>query len=86
MPMKVREVIKLIENDGWFLVRIKGSHRQYKHASKKGVVTIAGKSSAVLHPKTLNSILRQAGLAQSSDESGSENSPEQANMERDGEE
>ena len=39
--MKVREAIKMIKDDGWFLVRQKGSHRQYKHATKKGLVTIA---------------------------------------------
>jgi predicted RNA binding protein YcfA (HicA-like mRNA interferase family) len=62
MAIKVRDVIKLIEFDGWYLVRTKGSHRQYKHDTKKGLVTIAGKPSSVLHPKTLNSILKQAGL------------------------
>ena len=41
--MKVKEIIKLIENDGWFLARIKGSHRQFKHNIKKGLVTVAGK-------------------------------------------
>jgi len=43
--MKVREVIRIIESDGWFLVRTKGSHRQFHHSSKKGTVTIAGKPS-----------------------------------------
>jgi predicted RNA binding protein YcfA (HicA-like mRNA interferase family) len=60
--MKVREVIKLIEEDGWFLVATRGSHRQYKHATKAGRVTIAGKQSDDLAPGTLNSILKQAGL------------------------
>lgn len=60
--MTVREVIKLIENDGWFQVTQKGSHRQFKHSVKRGRVTVAGKSSDDLHPKTLKSILRQAGL------------------------
>jgi predicted RNA binding protein YcfA (HicA-like mRNA interferase family) len=58
--MKVREVIKLIEAGGWYLVSTKGSHRQYKHASKPGRVTIAGKLSHDLSPGTLNSILKQA--------------------------
>jgi predicted RNA binding protein YcfA (HicA-like mRNA interferase family) len=58
----VREVIKLIEEDGWFLVATRGSHRQYKHATKAGRVTIAGKQSDDLAPGTLNSILKQAGL------------------------
>jgi predicted RNA binding protein YcfA (HicA-like mRNA interferase family) len=60
--MKVREVIKLIEEDGWFLVATRGSHRQYKHATKAGRVTIAGKQADDLAPGTLNSILKQAGL------------------------
>jgi len=41
--MKAKGIIKIIEQDGWFMVRIKGSHRQYKHHNKKGVVTIAGR-------------------------------------------
>jgi len=60
--MKVREVIKLVENDGWYLVAIRGSHRQFKHTQKPGRVTIAGKNSHDLAPGTLNSILKQAGL------------------------
>jgi predicted RNA binding protein YcfA (HicA-like mRNA interferase family) len=60
--MKVREAIALIEEDGWFLVATRGSHRQYKHATKPGRVTIAGKPSDDLAPGTLNSILKQAGL------------------------
>jgi predicted RNA binding protein YcfA (HicA-like mRNA interferase family) len=60
--MKVREAIALIEEDGWFLVATRGSHRQYKHATKPGRVTIAGKPSDDLAAGTLNSILKQAGL------------------------
>jgi predicted RNA binding protein YcfA (HicA-like mRNA interferase family) len=60
--MKVREVIKLIEEDGWFLVATRGSHRQYKHSTKAGRVTVAGKPSDDLAPGTLNSILKQTGL------------------------
>jgi predicted RNA binding protein YcfA (HicA-like mRNA interferase family) len=60
--MKVREVIKLIEEDGWFLVATRGSHRQYKHSTKAGRVTVAGKPSDDLASGTLNSILKQAGL------------------------
>ncbi|MGB5296633.1 MAG: type II toxin-antitoxin system HicA family toxin [Thermoanaerobaculia bacterium] len=60
--MKVRDVIKLIEQDGWYHVKTRGSHRQYKHATKVGRVTIAGKPSHDLAPGTLNSILKQAGL------------------------
>ncbi len=60
--MKVREAIKLIESDGWYLVSTKGSHRQFKHAVKKGRVTIAGNLGDDLAKGTLNSILKQAGL------------------------
>ena len=60
--MKVREAIKLIEKDGWYLDRTRGSHRQYKHAIKRGLVTIPGKLSDELAPGTKNSILKQAGL------------------------
>jgi predicted RNA binding protein YcfA (HicA-like mRNA interferase family) len=60
--MKVHEAIRLIEADGWFLVATRGSHRQYKHRTTAGRVTIAGKPSDDLAPGTLNSILKQAGL------------------------
>ena len=60
--MKIREVLKMIEQDGWFQVRTKGSHRQFHHPTKRGTVTVAGRPGKDLHPKTLNSILRQAGL------------------------
>ena len=60
--MKVRDVIKLIEADGWSLVSTRGSHRQFKHPFKKGRVTVAGKLDLDLHPKTLKSVLKQAGL------------------------
>jgi predicted RNA binding protein YcfA (HicA-like mRNA interferase family) len=60
--VKVRDVIRLIENDGWFLVATRGSHRQYKHAAKAGRVTIAGKPSDDMAPGTLNSVFKQAGL------------------------
>jgi predicted RNA binding protein YcfA (HicA-like mRNA interferase family) len=60
--MKVREVIKLIEGDGWYLARTRGSHRQYKHTIKSGLVTVPGKLSDDLAPGTLNSILKQAQL------------------------
>ena len=60
--MKVREVIKLIEEDGWYLARTRGSHRQFKHPTKSGLVTIAGKPSDDLAPGTLNSIMTQAQL------------------------
>ena len=60
--VKVREVVKLLEDDGWSVVRQRGSHRQFKHPSKPGLVTIAGKPGDDLAPGTLNSILKQAGL------------------------
>ena len=62
MATTVRDAIRLIEQDGWRLVATKGSHRQFKHPSKVGRVTIAGKMSDDLAPGTWNSILKQAGL------------------------
>jgi predicted RNA binding protein YcfA (HicA-like mRNA interferase family) len=60
--MTVREVLKMLEADGWRLVVTRGSHRQFKHATKSGRVTVSGKSSDELPPGTLNSILKQSGL------------------------
>ncbi len=60
---KVKEIIKIIESDGWFLSRTKSDHRQYKHPTKKGKVTVPGKLSDDLDPNTAKSILIQAGLA-----------------------
>ncbi|MBI3782919.1 MAG: type II toxin-antitoxin system HicA family toxin [Deltaproteobacteria bacterium] len=60
--MKVRDLIALVEGDGWALIRTRGSHRQYRHASKPGAVTIAGKPGVDVPPGTLNSVLKQAGL------------------------
>ncbi len=61
--MKVRDVINMIKEDGWFMIRQKGSHRQFKHNTKKGLVTIANhKMSDEIAPGTLNSILKQAQL------------------------
>ncbi len=60
--MKIRDVIKLIEEDGWYLVATKGSHRQYKHLTKPGRVTIAGHLNDDLAPGTLNSVFKQAQL------------------------
>jgi len=60
--MKVKEITKLIAVDGWFLVRIKGSHRQYKHPRKNGLVTVPGKMNDDLAVVTANSIFKQAGL------------------------
>ena len=50
--VKIREVIRMIEQDGWFLVRTRGSHRQYHHSTKPGTVTVAGHPGQDLHPKT----------------------------------
>ena len=60
--MKIKEVLKLIEKDGWVQVAQKGSHRQFKHPQKIGRVTIAGKPSDDIDKGTLNSILKQAKL------------------------
>lgn len=60
--MKVRDVIKMIEDDGWYLVRTKGSHRQFKHHVKPGIVTVSGNLSKDMPPGTLNSVLKQAQL------------------------
>ena len=60
--MKVREVIRRLERDGWELARTRGSHRQFRHPRKPGTVTVAGKLGEDLPPGTLSSILKQAGL------------------------
>lgn len=60
--MKVRDVIRMIENDGWIHVRTKGSHRQFRHSVKPGTVTVSGKLGVDVPIGTLNSILKQAGL------------------------
>ncbi len=60
--MKIREIVVMLEEDGWVLARTRGSHRQYKHPNKRGVVTLAGKPGDDLAPGTLNSVLKQAGL------------------------
>ena len=60
--MKVAEILQRLQQDGWFQIAQKGSHRQFKHASKPGRVTVPGKPSDDLAPGTQNSILKQAGL------------------------
>ena len=60
--MKVLDISKLIESGGWYLDRTRGSHRQYKHPGKAGLVTVPGKPGDDLAAGTLNSILKQAGL------------------------
>jgi predicted RNA binding protein YcfA (HicA-like mRNA interferase family) len=60
--MKVKQLIELLEADGWRLQRTRGSHRQFRHPTKSGTVTVAGKPSIDVPPGTLNSALKQAGL------------------------
>ena len=60
--LKVKELIKLVEADGWVQVRTRGSHRQFKHSTKPGKVTISGKLSTEVPIGTLNSVLKQAIL------------------------
>ena len=60
--MKTGDVIALLESHGWYLARTKGSHRQFKHPTKPGTVTVAGKPGVEVPTGTLGSILKQAGL------------------------
>ena len=60
--MKVRDVLRMLDDDGWFLIATRGSHRQFKHSAKPGRVTVPGKPNEDLASGTLNSILKQAGL------------------------
>ena len=62
--MKVRDVIRVVESDGWVHVVTRGSHRQFKHPGKPGRVTIAGKLSDDIAPGTLNSVMKQAGMVE----------------------
>jgi predicted RNA binding protein YcfA (HicA-like mRNA interferase family) len=62
MPMKVREVIRLIERQGWVEMRSKGSHRHFKHPNQAFVITVPGNEGKELAPGTLNDILKKAGL------------------------
>ena len=62
MPLKVREVIRLVQADGWVLVTQRGSHRQFRHPNKPGRVTISGNEGRDMPQGLLNSVLRQAGL------------------------
>lgn len=62
MPVKVKELLAMVQADGWKLVRQKGSHRQFHHSSKSGTVTVSGKPSVEVPPGTLSSVLKQAGL------------------------
>jgi len=60
--MKVRLILRVLKDDGWVLERTRGSHRQLKHPTKPGTVTVSGKPGIDVPPGTLNSILKQAGL------------------------
>jgi predicted RNA binding protein YcfA (HicA-like mRNA interferase family) len=60
--VKVRQVLRLLSDAGWYEVAQRGSHRQLKHDEHRGRVTVAGRPGDEIHPKTLRSILRQAGL------------------------
>lgn len=60
-PMKVKEVLRLLYDDGWYVAVTRGSHRQFRHPVKSGRVTVAGKPSDDLAPGTLSSIFKQAG-------------------------
>ena len=66
--LTVRDVLRLLRDDGWEIVSQRGSHRQLKHPVKPGRVTVAGKESGTVPPKTLRSILRQAGLSEDTSE------------------
>ena len=60
--LKVRGLIRLLEEDGWRLARTRGSHRQFRNPDNPGTVTVAGKAGVDVPPGTLNAILKQAGL------------------------
>jgi predicted RNA binding protein YcfA (HicA-like mRNA interferase family) len=60
--VKVSAILKLLRKDGWYVVPSRGGHRQFKHRTKLGRVTVSGKPSDDLPPGTLNSILKQAGF------------------------
>lgn len=62
MATKIRDILKILADDGWYIVKQVGSHRQFKHPVKLGRVTVAGKPGDNLAPGTLNSILKQAKL------------------------
>ena len=60
--MKVSDILRMLREGGWFVVSTRGSHRQFKHATKPGRTTVAGKPSDDLASGTINSILKQSGL------------------------
>lgn len=62
MPLKVREVVRLLQQNGWIELRSKGSHRHFKHPANPALITVPGVDGKELAPGTLNAILRTAGL------------------------
>ncbi len=62
MPMRVREVIRLLEKNGWTEIRVRGSHRHFKHPTQASIITVPGNDGKELAPGTLNDILKKAGL------------------------
>jgi predicted RNA binding protein YcfA (HicA-like mRNA interferase family) len=64
---QVRDVLRLLADDGWYHLRTVGSYRQLQHSTKPGTVTVAGHPSMDLNPRTYRSILRQAGLEKPND-------------------
>ena len=64
--MKVRNLLKMLKKEGWEIDRTRGSHRQLAHPTKPGIVTVSGHPNDDVHPKTLKSVLRQAGLEDAS--------------------
>ncbi|MFI5384986.1 MAG: type II toxin-antitoxin system HicA family toxin [Fimbriimonadales bacterium] len=62
--MQVRDVLEKLREEGWVIERTRGSHRQFVHPTKQGTVTVSGHASDDVHPKTLKSIWRQAGIEQ----------------------
>jgi len=60
--LKVRDVIKLVESDGWVFVRMRGDHRHYEHSTKQGIVTIAGHPGDEMVRGTQRSVFRQAQI------------------------
>lgn len=66
--MKFRDILRILSDDGWYLARTRGSHRQYKHLTKPGLVTVAGDGNDDVAPRTLKSILKQARLDRSQED------------------